>query len=293
MWSGFGGLVIGVRDLAAAEAAYAALLGFRPSWSALPAGDGCTSSGFALANALLELRAPSAEAAAARGLREWILARGEGLCAIILASDDVQASARRLGAVGIHGGGASPPAGSGAASPFAAALRIPGSATRGIPVLVADSASLPPRATPADEASVAALDHVVVASRDLEASRAVWGGTLSLRLALDRRFEARGLRILFFRVAGVTVEITGPLDATATGDPLDSFFGVAWRVADVSAARERVAAAGFDVSEVRAGHKPGTLVCTVRGGTCGVATLLLGPARGGDPGPESATLRRS
>jgi hypothetical protein len=85
------------------------------------------------------------------------------------------------------------------------------------------------------------------------------------------------------------VEIAGPLDAE-TSDSRDSFFGAAWRVGDVDAARARLAAAGFDVSDVRAGHKPGTRVCTVRGGVCGVATLLLGPAPGGDPGPGSATL---
>jgi catechol 2,3-dioxygenase-like lactoylglutathione lyase family enzyme len=144
-------------------------------------------------------------------------------------------------------------------------------------VLVVDSAKLPVCTESARGPSVGALDHVVVASRDPDASAALWGGTLGLRLALDRRFEARGLRILFFRLAGVTLEITGPLDAP-TGDPVDAFFGVAWRVADVAAARERLAAAGFDVSEVRAGHKPGTRVCTVRSGTCGVATLLIGPS---------------
>ena len=41
------------------------------------------------------------------------------------------------------------------------------------------------------------------------------------------------------------------------------------------------AAAGLDVSEVRAGRKPGTRVLTLRDGTCGVPTLLL--ERGGAP----------
>ena len=290
MWSGFGGLVIGVRDLAAAEAAYAALLGRPPAWRALAAGEGCLGSGFAVGNALLELRAPAGEAAEARALGAWLEARGEGLHAVVLASDDVPATARELGIRGIQAGGASPRAGPGPASPFAAALRLPGAATRGVPVLVAAAASLPPRTESADGASVAALDHVVLASRDPDAARAVWGGTLGLRVALDRRFEARGLRILFLRLGGVTVEVTGPLDAGA-GDPgPDGFFGVAWRVGDVEAARERVAAAGFDVSDVRAGHKPGTRVCTVRGRTHGVATLLIGPDPTGAAGPGSATL---
>jgi hypothetical protein len=32
---------------------------------------------------------------------------------------------------------------------------------------------------------------------------------------------------------------------------------------------------GVDVSEIRAGRKPGTRVMTVRNGTCGVPTLLV------------------
>ena len=48
------------------------------------------------------------------------------------------------------------------------------------------------------------------------------------------------------------------------------------------AARERPAAAGFDVSEVRPGCKPGTRLLTVREST-GVATLLLEPAPRSSP----------
>ena len=40
-----------------------------------------------------------------------------------------------------------------------------------------------------------------------------------------------------------------------------------------------LAGAGLDVSEVRAGMKPGTRVFTVRDGTCGVPTLMIEPAR--------------
>jgi hypothetical protein len=46
-------------------------------------------------------------------------------------------------------------------------------------------------------------------------------------------------------------------------------------VADPDAARERIAEAGFDVSEVRTGRKPGTKVFTVRSGVPGAPTLML------------------
>jgi hypothetical protein len=38
--------------------------------------------------------------------------------------------------------------------------------------------------------------------------------------------------------------------------------------------------AGFDVSELRDGRKPGTRVFTVRDGSCGVPTLMIEPAIG-------------
>ncbi len=278
MWSDFAGVVVGVRDLASAEQAYASLLGLRPAWSGAAAEAGCISSGFGLANAFLELRTPAGEGANARWLRHRIESRGEGVVAIALAADDVAGCARWLRGRGIHAAAPEPAPTRGQGSALARALEIPESATRGIPVFVVESANLLPRSEPADPGSVGALDHVVVASRDLEASGAVFGETLALRLALDRRFEARGLRILFFRLAGVTLEVTGPLVTASDAGSRDSFFGLAWRVRDVRAARERVSAAGFDASELRAGHKPGTLVCTVRSGTRGVATLLIGPA---------------
>jgi len=111
---------------------------------------------------------------------------------------------------------------------------------------------------------------------------------LGLRLALDRTFEERGMRLLFFRTGGVTVECAAPLVSNESTALIggaeraelarsDRFWGVSYRVANIEAARERVAHQGFDVSEIRKGNKPGTRVCTVRSETHGVATLLLGP----------------
>ena len=66
------------------------------------------------------------------------------------------------------------------------------------------------------------------------------------------------------------------IQVARAGDP-DRFGGLAWRVPDLKAARERLVKDGFDVSEHRAGFKPGTQVCTVRSDVHGVPTLLIGP----------------
>jgi hypothetical protein len=47
-------------------------------------------------------------------------------------------------------------------------------------------------------------------------------------------------------------------------------------VRDPAAARARLAAAGFDVSDVRPGRKPGTSVFTVRSGVPGAPSLFIG-----------------
>ena len=64
---------------------------------------------------------------------------------------------------------------------------------------------------------------------------------------------------------------------TAVSDGPDSFGGLAWRVTDPDAAQAAMAAAGFDVSEVRTGRKPGTMVFTVRDAPGGAPTLMLQP----------------
>lgn len=279
-------VVIAVRDLAAAAEGYAALLGRPPSWRGVHPGAGTANALFCLDNTYLELLAPQGEGPLGRRVGSVLAERGEGLVALAFGTDDAEACARRLRAAGlavrdpIEGEGCDRE--SGARRRWRNVLLAP-ETTRGLWLFAIEhldaADALTPRApATAPAAAVAALDHVVVASADLEASGSLYGAGLGLRLALDRSFEARRLRILFFRVGGVTVEVVGQLAAAPEPETRDRFGGLAWRVPDAEAARERLAAAGFDVSEVRPGAKPGTRVCTVRRETWGVPTLLISPA---------------
>jgi catechol 2,3-dioxygenase-like lactoylglutathione lyase family enzyme len=131
-----------------------------------------------------------------------------------------------------------------------------------------------PSAGPA--APAAAIDHVVVNTTDPERAIALWRDRIGLRLALDREFPARHLRLLFFRSGGITLEYASPLPASGAAPMADDrLFGVSYRVPDLSARRERLLAAGVDVSTLRSGMRPGTTVASVRSGTGGVPTLLL------------------
>lgn len=135
-------------------------------------------------------------------------------------------------------------------------------------------AAVPPPAVDAVEA----IDHVVIHSPDLDRARALWRDRLGVRLALDREFPARGLRILFFRSGGVTLEFVGTLARPRDAGGPDRLYGIAYRVVNVEACCKRLLSSGLDVSAIRPGHKPGTAVATVRSGTAGVPTLLIGGA---------------
>lgn len=138
------------------------------------------------------------------------------------------------------------------------------------------------------ESGVVGLDHVVIATAAPERLRALLADDLGIRLALDRSFPARGLRLLFFRLGGVTIEVAARLaethsDAAPAASPgPDAFHGLAWRVVGLEGLHARLGQSGLALSPIRPGHKPGTRVCTVAAPVHGVPTLLIEhPARPG------------
>jgi catechol 2,3-dioxygenase-like lactoylglutathione lyase family enzyme len=273
--------MIAVRDLEAATETYAKLFGRRPSWRGEHPGLGTANALFRLDNSYVELVAPATDGALADELRVVLEMRGEGPVGLAFGTEDVRAVVSALAEKGwdvpAPADGRGREAASGRERRWRS-VRLPLDRTRGVVVLVIEHAAgeLPAaELTAAPQAAVGGVDHFVVMTPDADAAKAVYGDGLGLRLALDRTSESRKLRLLFFRLAGITVEIAAP--QPSSGEGADRFWGISYRVSDVAAARERVAAAGFDVSEVRAGMKPGTRVCTVRSNTHGVATLLLGP----------------
>lgn len=275
-------VVVAVRDLDEATRQTADLLGRRPSWQGEHPQAGTANTLFPLANTYLELLAPAGQGPVGAGLAARLAEHGEGIFALAFATDDAKGFGSRLREAGLEPAdvrdGRGVDAARGAERRWRTLL-VPPQASRGVPLFAIEHQSGGLEAVELEgdpSAAVAALDHVVIFSGDLEASRRLYGDQLGLRLALDRTFEARGQRILFFRVGGTTVEVVGALDPPDEPGP-DRAWGLAWKVADVDAARARLEQAGFDVSGVRPGAKPGTAVCSVRGEPLGVATLLIGP----------------
>ena len=272
MWAGFDRVVVGVRSLEEGVERYAALLGSEPGprlrvhSASGSEGAEYASSEIVLANGSVELRS----AAGASG--EQV---PEGLIEIAFRSDDLEASAAELASRGIPGElrRLERLDASGSKSALRE-LRLDPAATRGVRIAVREPHGQPP-ALPAPDA-VHGLDHVVVRTRDADAAVALYRDRLGVRLALDREFRERGVRLVFLRLGGVTLELAARLESRG-GDGPDGLWGVAYQAPRVRDARERVAGAGHDVSPIRPGNKPGTEVCTVRDGTCGVPTLLIGP----------------
>ena len=130
-------------------------------------------------------------------------------------------------------------------------------------------------APPARPDAVSAIDHVVVFTTDPIRAIAFWRDRLGLRLAFDKEFPARSIRLMFFRSGGLTLEFATPLPIPSEPGGSDRLHGVSYRVPDLEARRAALVAGGLDVSEIRPGNKRGTRVATVRSGTEGVATLLL------------------
>jgi catechol 2,3-dioxygenase-like lactoylglutathione lyase family enzyme len=284
-------VVVLVRDLATAAADTARLLGREPSWRGAHAALGTANVLFRVGNVYLELLAPAGAAGISGLLGAWLDERGEGPLGFAFGTGDAQACAKGLRK---HGFAANEPSeGENRESTSGAVRRwrhvmLPPSATRGLLVFAVQHHG-PPDALPLaacagePDAAVSSLDHLVVQTDDLEAARELYGGAFGIRLALDRTFGERDTRILFFRVGGATLEVAGrPGVPPKLSESPDRVWGLAWTVGDAEAARRRLLGAGFDVSELRPGFKPGTRVCTVRGATHGVQTLVIEPAARGE-----------
>jgi catechol 2,3-dioxygenase-like lactoylglutathione lyase family enzyme len=275
--------IILVRDLDAASRTYAALLGRSFSWRGEHPSLGTANVLYRLDNTYLELLSPLAEGGLAEGLRGRLEEKGEGLLGLALGTEDADRCRAELVERGMEP--AAPQKGlgrerdSGAVREFRSVL-LPRTETRGVLLFAIQHLSpphlLPPAGLAAPAASaVTGVDHVVVRTADAEAAKRLYGDRLGIRLALDRTFEQWGARLLFFRVGGLTIEIAASLRKEVDPGTPDDLWGLAYRVPDADAARARLAEAGFDLSGIRRGRKPGTRVFTVRSETHGVATLCL------------------
>jgi catechol 2,3-dioxygenase-like lactoylglutathione lyase family enzyme len=259
-------------DLDTAAKDYSALLGRAPD-GAIDA-DGAKQAWFSTGNIRLALIAPYGSGLLADGARKRLAEKGEGLWEIAFGVDDLDKAMhlyeRRMLAPGVEFSRAMEKDGGVATL---RASRLGAWIAHGVDILLVEvSRANGPAAGPA---SVSGLDHIVIRTPDPGRAVEFYGGRLGLDLRLDRANAAWGARQLFFRCGDLVVEMVHGLKQGVSDGP-DSYGGLSWRAGDIAAARERLIGAGFDVSEVRKGRKPGSEVCTVRDRNHGVPTILFG-----------------
>jgi len=274
MITGLDHIVVLLEDANAGAAVYERLLGRAPSWQ--NSGEGADRVLFTLDNMTLELMAPTGFSVAADRIRNVIKIWGEGLASICFATSDVARMHRRLERVALKPDPIveveSQDAASGAVLHWKR-TRAATELTRGVRMFFLDLESERPRSAVTAAAPILGLDHVVVSTEHPEQAAALYGARLGLDMALDRSHQDWG-RLMFFRCGDLIVEIVHRPVAGADRRH-DKLWGLSWRVDDIEATRARLMAAGLDVSEIRAGRKPGTRVASLRDGTCGIHSLLL------------------
>ena len=267
-------VVLLLENIKEGASAYQSLFGQSPSWRSRS--DGAETVLFTLDNMTLELMAPAGHTPAADRVRDAIKTSGEGLASICFGVDDIAKMHRRLDRLALKPEAIaeveSRDADSGATLSWKR-TRAATDLTRGVRMFFLELAGERPRSAVVSAAPILGLDHVVVSTGDPERAAALYGARLGLDMALDRSHPDWG-RLMFFRCGDLIVEV---VHRPVTGGDVasDKLWGLSWRVADIDATHARLKQAGFDVSEVRTGRKPGTRVMSVRSGTCGVATLLI------------------
>ena len=280
-------VVIAVQDLDAATADYTAVLGRTPSWRGEHPKYGTRNTLFRIDNTYVELLALSGAPGDKRWsgeLQRFLEQRGEGVYALALGTPDIRGAVNEMRENGLEvmdpADGHGIDVTTGAERAWRNAMVAP-RGTNGLRLFFIQHLAPPealPVAEPVDDAAcVRRMDHAVVLSADMEAARRTWSDVLGVRLALDRTFPDRNTRILFYRLADITVEISGGAAQSREGiGKPDRYFGLAWGVDSIEKTCARLAAAGVETSGPRPGIKPGTLVATVKGpATHGVATLLI------------------
>ena len=282
-------LMIATDDLEQAQRQCIALLGRSPSWVGEYPGMGVRHVLFCLANTRIELLAPSEETQSNADLRAHLEEHGPGLYGIALETGDLGSAIEKMRKADLElDAPASLLVQDAASGAYRRLLQtdLATTLTRGIRISLVESTSqaelLPPALPLAeDSASARGLDHVVIGTQDPEHAISLYRDRLGIRLALDRTFEARGIRLLFFRLGGATLEFSLPVrtgaELDAGDESTDRLWGIAYQVPDAERAYARLEQAGFELTGIRDGHKRGTRVFTVKAEPLGVPTLMIQP----------------
>ena len=131
------------------------------------------------------------------------------------------------------------------------------------------------------------IDHIGVATDDLDASLALYEGSMKMPVAHRETVEEQGVEAVLLDVGDCHVELLSPLGSdTPVGRFLErkgpGLHHVAYRVDDIEAALAELSGAGLELidSEPRTGIRQSRVAFLHPRSTGGVLTEIVEPAKG-------------
>jgi methylmalonyl-CoA/ethylmalonyl-CoA epimerase len=131
------------------------------------------------------------------------------------------------------------------------------------------------------------IDHIGVATDDLDASLALYEGSMEMPLAHRETVEEQGVEAVLLDVGDCHVELLSPLGPdTPVGKFLErkgpGIHHVAYRVEDIDATLSQLADAGLELidTEPRTGIRASRVAFLHPRSTGGVLTEIVEPAKG-------------
>ncbi|MBP57074.1 MAG: hypothetical protein CML89_05130 [Rhodobiaceae bacterium] len=124
-----------------------------------------------------------------------------------------------------------------------------------------------------EDDTISKFNQIIIYTPDIEHLRDLFTEKLGIRLALDKvfNFGEKDIRMMFFRIGGVTLEVIENPDSESL-----SYGGIGWHSENISKCHKRLIDSNFELSEIRKGRKPGTIVATIRNAPLKMPTIIIG-----------------
>ena len=269
-------ILVAVKDLEKAVRDYSLVFGFGPTWQGNHPSLGTKNALFPLENMYLELIAIDDEGPLAETVNEHLKKNGESIFGLALETDNIELAKNELSASFNTDLEISDGKGVNNISKDERCWRnifIPNKFSRGIfTLLIQHTKGILPEHDISDESNISRMDHVVINSNDPDGLVDLYSDKYGIRLALDQFVEKWGGRMLFFRTDHTTIEAIG---IKKDGPAEDFLWGLAWTTKDIKKTHKRLVDAGVNVTDIKDGRKPKTLVATIKSHCADVPTLLI------------------
>ena len=270
-------ILIAVKNLEESSLQYEKVLGLKPTWRGKHPSLGTENILFPLENLYLELIAGTSDGFLADQVNDHIKENGESIFGIALEVENIEEVLKSEEYSNFQNieitSGEGINIDSGAKREWKN-IMLPKESTRGVfTLLIEHTSGALPKYESFENDQIERLDHIVINSNDPDGLIDLYRDTYGIRLALDQYVEKWGGRMLFFRTNQTTIEAIGIKNDA--DKPVDKAWGLAWTTKDIKKTHSRLVSEGVEISDVKDGRKPNTLVATIKSHTCNIPTLLI------------------